>query len=385
MQFTTEHKQLAETVKRFVKDEINPHVDAWEKAEQFPSHEVFKKMGDLGLLGVKYPEAYGGLGLDFSYSMVVAEALGEVACGGIPMAIGVQTDMCTPALARFGSDELKRNFLAPAIAGDMVGCIGVSEVGGGSDVAAIKTHARRDGDDYIINGGKMWITNGMMADWCCLLVNTSQGAPHKNKSLIMVPMDSKGISRQKIHKIGMHSSDTAQLFFDDVRVPVKNVIGQEGMGFTLQMLQFQEERLYGAAGSLLAMDNLIDETIAYTRERKAFGKSLLDNQVIHFRLAELRTEVEALRALVYRATESYVSGKDVTRLASMAKLKCGRLTREVSDSCLQFWGGMGYTIDNRISRSYRDSRLISIGGGADEVMLGIIAKLEGTLPAKALG
>ena len=198
-------------------------------------------------------------------------------------------------------------------------------------------------------------------------------------------MDSKGISRQKIHKIGMHSSDTAQLFFDDVRVPVRNVIGQEGMGFTLQMLQFQEERLYGAAGSLQSMDNLIDETIAYTRERKAFGKSLLDNQVIHFRLAELRTEVEALRALVYRATESYVSGKDVTRLASMAKLKCGRLTREVSDSCLQFWGGMGYTIDNRISRSYRDSRLISIGGGADEVMLGIIAKLEGTLPAKALG
>ncbi len=201
----------------------------------------------------------------------------------------------------------------------------------------------------------------------------------------MVPMDSKGISRQKIHKIGMHSSDTAQLFFDDVRVPVKNVIGQEGMGFTLQMLQFQEERLYGAAGSLQSMDNLIDETIAYTRERKAFGKSLLDNQVIHFRLAELRTEVEALRALVYRAVEGYVSGKDVTRLASMAKLKCGRLTREVSDSCLQFWGGMGYTIDNRISRSYRDSRLISIGGGADEVMLGIIAKLEGTLPAKALG
>ncbi|MBP6109972.1 MAG: acyl-CoA dehydrogenase family protein [Rhodocyclaceae bacterium] len=385
MQFTTEHKQLAETVKRFVKEEINPHVDEWEKAEQFPSHEVFKKMGNLGLLGVKYPEAYGGLGLDFSYSMVVAEALGDVACGGIPMAIGVQTDMCTPALARFGSDELKRNFLAPAIAGDMVGCIGVSEVGGGSDVAAIKTHARRDGDDFIINGGKMWITNGMMADWCCLLVNTSQGAPHKNKSLIMVPMDSKGISRQKIHKIGMHSSDTAQLFFDDVRVPVKNVIGQEGMGFTLQMLQFQEERLYGAAGSLQSMDNLIDETIAYTRERKAFGKSLLDNQVIHFRLAELRTEVEALRALVYRAVEGYVSGKDVTRLASMAKLKCGRLTREVSDSCLQFWGGMGYTIDNRISRSYRDSRLISIGGGADEVMLGIIAKLEGTLPAKALG
>ena len=385
MQFTTEHKQLAETVKRFVKEEINPHVEAWEKAEQFPAHEVFKKMGNLGLLGVKYPEEYGGLGLDFSYSMVVAEALGDCNCGGVPMAIGVQTDMCTPALARFGSDELKRNFLAPAIAGDMVGCIGVSEVGGGSDVAAIKTHARRDGDDFIINGGKMWITNGMQADWCCLLVNTSQGAPHKNKSLIMVPMNLPGITRQKIHKIGMNSSDTAQLFFDDVRVPVKNVIGQEGMGFTLQMMQFQEERLYAAAGTLKALDNTIDETITYTRERMAFGKPLINNQVIHFRLAELRTEVEALRALTYRAVEAYVSGKDVTKLASMAKLKAGRLLREVNDSCLQYWGGMGYTIDSPVARAYRDGRLTSIGGGADEVMLGIICKLEGTLPAKSLG
>jgi citronellyl-CoA dehydrogenase len=384
MHFTTEHKQLTETVTRFVKEEINPHVEEWEKAEQFPSHEVFKKLGNLGLLGVKYPEGYGGLGLDFSYSMVMAEALGECTCGGIPMAIGVQTDMCTPALARFGSEELKRNYLAPAIAGDMVACIGVSEVGGGSDVAAVKTTARKDGDDLIINGGKMWITNGMQADWCCLLANTSEGAPHKNKSLILLPLNEKGVSRQKIHKIGMNSSDTAQLFFDDVRVPARNIIGQAGMGFTFQMLQFQEERLYGAAGSLKMLDNIIDHTIEYTRERKAFGKSILDNQAVYFRLAELRTEVEALRSLTYRAVEAYVSGKDVTKLASMAKLKCGRLCREVTDACLQFWGGMGYTWDNHVSRAYRDARLISIGGGADEVMLGIIAKLEGTLPGKNL-
>jgi citronellyl-CoA dehydrogenase len=380
MHFTTEHKALADTVTRFVKEELNPHIDAWEAAEEFPSHEVFKKLGDLGLLGLKYPEQFGGAGLDFSYSMVMAEALGECTCGGVPMAIGVHTDMCTPALARFGSDALKEEFLRPAIAGDVVGCIGVSEVGGGSDVAAVKTTARRDGDDLIINGGKMWITNGMKADWCCLLANTSEGAPHKNKSLIMVPMTEKGISRQKIKKIGMNSSDTAQLFFDDVRVPAKNIIGQEGMGFTFQMLQFQEERLWGAASSLKMLDCIIDETIEYTRERKAFGKSLLDNQVIHFKLAELRTEVEALRSLTYRATEAYVSGKDVTKLASMAKLKCGRLIREVNDSCLQFWGGMGYTWDNHVSRAYRDGRLVSIGGGADEVMLSIIAKLEGTLP-----
>ena len=380
MQFTDQHRQLDDTVTRFVENEINPHVVEWERAEEFPSHEVFKKLGDLGLLGLKYPEAYGGMGLDFSYSMVMAEALGATECGGVPMAIGVHTDMCTPALARFGTDELRREFLAPAIAGDVVGCIGVSEPSGGSDVAAIKCAARKDGDDYVINGTKMWITNGMKADWCCLLANTSDGPVHRNKSLIMVPLDAKGVSRQKIHKIGMHSSDTAQLFFDDVRVPRRNLIGQEGMGFTFQMLQFQEERLWGAASSLRSLDKLIDATIEYTRERKAFGKSILDNQVVHFRLAELRTEVAALRALTYQAVESYVGGKDVTKLASMAKLKCGRLSRDVTDACLQYWGGMGYTAENLVARAYRDSRLVSIGGGADEVMLGIIAKLEGTLP-----
>jgi citronellyl-CoA dehydrogenase len=384
MKFTPEHRALSDTVVRFVREKINPFVPEWERAEQFPSHAVFKQLGDLGLLGLKYPEEYGGAGLDFSYSMVMAEALGECACGGVPMAIGVHTDMCTPALARFGSDALRREFLAPSIAGDMVGCVAVSEPGGGSDVAALKTTARKDGSDYLINGTKMWITNGLKADWCCLLANTSDvGGPHKNKSLIIVPMNLPGITRQKITKIGMNSSDTAQLFFDDVRVPQRHLIGQEGMGFMFQMMQFQEERLWGAASSLRGLDRLIDLTIDYTRQRQAFGKSILDNQVVHFRLAELRTEVEALRALTYRAVELYVSGKDVTRLASMAKLKCGRLSREVADSCLQYWGGMGYTLDNPISQAYRDSRLVSIGAGADEVMLGIICKLEGTLPKGA--
>jgi len=383
MKFTPEHEQIADTVRKFVAKEINPFVPEWEAAGIFPAHALFKKMGDLGLLGIKYPVEYGGMGLDFSYSMVMAEALGDCNCGGVPMAIGVQTDMCTPALARFGSEELRREFLAPSIAGDMVGCIGVSEVGGGSDVAALKTAARKDGDDYVINGTKMWITNGMQADWCCLLANTSEGPVHKNKSLIIVPMDAAGITRQKIEKIGMHSSDTAQLFFDNVRVPRRNLVGQEGIGFMLQMLQFQEERLYGAAGTLRSLDRLIDQTIDYTRQRQTFGRPILENQVVHFRLAELRTEVEALRSLTYRAVESYVSGKDVTRLASMAKLKAGRLSREVADSCLQYWGGMGFTADNPISQAYRDSRLISIGGGADEIMLGIICKFEGTLPGKA--
>lgn len=383
MQFTAEHRALAETVKRFCEQEINPHVKEWEAAEIFPAHEVFKKMGALGLLGVKYDTAYGGMGLDFSYSMVVAEELGAIPCGGVPMAIGVQTDMCTPALHRFGSDELKKEYLAPAIAGDMVGCIGVSEAGGGSDVAALKTSARVEGDDYVINGSKMWITNATQADWCCLLANTSEGPVHSNKSLIIVPMDAKGITTQKIKKIGMNSSDTAQIFFDNVRVPRRNLIGTEGAGFMMQMIQFQEERLYGAANSLKMLDKLIDVTIGYCKERHTFGSPLINNQVIHFRLAELRTEVELLRSLVYRAVDDYVGGADVTRMASMAKLKCGRLIREVADSCLQYWGGMGFTFDNPVSQAYRDGRLVSIGGGADEIMLGIICKFEGTLPKKA--
>jgi len=346
---------------------------------------VFKGLGDLGLLGLTKPVEYGGMGLDYSYSMVMAETLGLIKCGGVPMAIGVQTDMCTPALARFGSDELKRQFLAPAIAGDMVGCIGVSEPGAGSDVAGIKSTARKDGDDYVINGQKMWITNSLQADWMCMLVNTEGSNPHKNKSLIMVPMReapggklTKGISvAQKIRKIGMDSSDTGLIYFDEVRVPRRNLIGQEGQGFIYQMQQFQEERLWAGANALSALDECIRETIEWARERKMFGATLLDQQYVQFKLVELQTEVEALRALTWRAGERYIAGDDVLQWASMVKLKAGRLMRQVSDTCLQFWGGMGFTLDNRVSRLYRDGRLGSIGGGADEVMMGIIAKTMG--------
>jgi citronellyl-CoA dehydrogenase len=278
---------------------------------------------------------------------------------------------------------LRQEFLAPAISGDMVGCIGVSEPGAGSDVASVKTTARKDGDDYIINGGKMWITNSLQADWMCLLANTSEGPAHKNKSLIIVPMNTPGITvAKKIRKIGMMSSDTGLIHFDDVRVPQRNRIGEEGLGFTYQMQQFQEERLWAAANAIQSLTNCIEQTIAYTGERMAFGKSILDNQTVHFKMAELKTEVECLRALTYMATEYYLAGKDVTAWASMAKLKAGRLLRTVPDSCLQYWGGMGFTWDNLVSRLYRDGRLASIGGGADEVMLGIISKHMHTLTKK---
>ncbi|MES2955335.1 MAG: acyl-CoA dehydrogenase family protein [Pseudomonadota bacterium] len=383
MQYTHEHLEIQKTLKRFIDAEINPHVDEWEAAEIFPAHEVFKKLGNLGLLGLTKPEEYGGAGLDYSYGVAMAEALGHIDCGGVPMAIGVQTDMCTPALARFGSEELKRDFLAPAIAGDTVGCIGVSEPGAGSDVASIKSHARKDGDDYVISGQKMWITNSLQADWMCMLVNTGDGPQHKNKSLVMVPMRDKGKLRKgievgkKIKKIGMNASDTGLIYFDEVRVPQRYLIGAEGSGFMYQMMQFQEERLWCAASCIQSLGNCIDWTVEWAHERKLFGATLADQQWVQFKLAEMKTEVESLRAMTYRACELYVQGQDVTELASMAKLKAGRLNRLVPDTCLQFWGGMGYTWENKVARMYRDGRLASIGGGADEVMMGIIAKYMG--------
>jgi citronellyl-CoA dehydrogenase len=383
MILTHEHQALYRTVKKFVEDELNPHIPEWERDGIWPAHEVLKKMAALGLLGINKPEAYGGLGLDYSYELMFAQALGNCKNGALPMGIGVVTDMATPALSRFGSDALREEFLAPVLAGEQCCSIAVSEAGAGSDVASIKTSARKDGGDYVINGSKMWITNGTQSDWACTLVNTSDGKPHQNKSLIIVPLDAPGVTRNtKLDKLGMRASDTAMIYFDDVRVPQRNLVGQEGQGFTYQMLQFQEERIFGAASGIDGLFNVIDATIAYTGQRQAFGQSVLDNQYVHFRLAELRTEVECLKAITYQATEDYVAGRDATLLASMAKLKVGRVAREVTDACLQFWGGQGYMWESEVARAYRDTRLISIGGGADEIMLGIICKLMAILPGR---
>lgn len=378
--YTEQHVQMQDALKKFIETEINPFVDEWEKAEIFPAHEVFRKMGKLGFLGVNKPVAFGGLGLDYSYAAAMNETLNHIRCGGIPMAIGVQTDMATPALAKHGSDEVRKEFLEPSISGEYVACLGVSEVGAGSDVASIKTTARKDGGDYVINGGKMWTTNGTQADWICLLANTSEGGGHKNKSLICVPMKTKGVSvAKKLKKAGMNASDTAQLYFDNVRVPQRYRVGEEGMGFIYQMQQFQEERLYAGAGWTKS-SMIIQETIEYLRQREAFGKPLLHNQYIQYKLAELQTEVEAVGALFHKAVALYIEGNDVTQLASMVKLKGARVAREVADWCVQFWGGMGYVEETSVNRFWRDTRLGSIGGGADEVMMGIIAKGMGLVP-----
>ena len=375
MILTEEHHAIAQTTAKLIQNEINPYADQWEQEGIFPAKQVFKKFGELGLLGINKPTEFGGLGLDYSYQAVFSEQLGQISSGGVGMGLGVQTDMATPALAKHGSDALREEFLRPALTGDSVMSIAVSEPQAGSDVANIKTYARKDGDDYIINGTKMWITNATQADVLCLLANTSDDLPHKSKSLILVPTNTSGISfSESLNKLGMRSSDTAQIFFDDVRIPQANLLGQEGLGFVYQMEQFQEERLYAALTSLKMMETCIQQTIDYTRERTTFGKPILDNQVVHFSLAEMQTEIEALRALCYNTVQEYVDGVDVTTKASMAKLKAGRLTRQVTDTCLQYWGGMGFMWDNPVARAYRDGRLASIGGGADEVMLGIICK-----------
>jgi citronellyl-CoA dehydrogenase len=379
--FTAEHEAFRRTVRRFVETEINPYVEAWEEARIWPAHELLKKMGGLGLLGLSYPEEYGGGGADYWYNVVLLEELGRADCAAVPMGIAVHTDMATPSLAEFGSDDLKRRFLAPAIAGEMVSAIGVSEPDAGSDVASIRTRAAADGDDYVINGSKMWITNGTQADFITLLTRTSGERGFRGMSLIVVPTDTPGFTvSRKLEKLGNHASDTAILTFEDVRVPQANRIGDEGMGFILQMKQFQRERMAGALMSTAGMEKVVRMTIDYTRGRQAFGRPLIDNQWIHFKLAELLTEIEALRQLNYHCVRLLVAGEDVTKEVSMAKFKAGRLAREVADTCLQFHGGMGYVEEYPMARYFRDARLLSIGGGADEIMLGIIAKYENILP-----
>ncbi|MFL5800930.1 MAG: acyl-CoA dehydrogenase family protein [Roseiflexaceae bacterium] len=381
--FDEEHKMFRQMVRQFVEKEIEPHVDEWEAQRLWPARTLLKKMGDLGLLGLSYPEKYGGAGLDYWYNLILFEELGRCSCGGVPMGIGVHTDMATPALAQFGSEELKQRFLAPAIAGAMCAAIAVSEPDAGSDVAAIRTRAEPDGDTYVINGSKMWTTNGTQADFIVLLARTAAGQGYRGMSLIVVPTDTPGFSvSRKLEKLGMHSSDTAILSFDGVRVPQAFRIGEEGAGFQLQMQQFQKERLIGSVMGLAGAERAIEITVKYTRERQTFGKPLIENQWIHFKLAELLAEIEALRQLNYHCTRMMIAGQDATKEVSMAKLKVGRLVRQVADTCVQFHGGMGYVEEYPIARYFRDSRLLSIGAGADEIMLGIIAKYAGLYPTR---
>ncbi len=378
MLFNEDHEAFRQSVRGVLEREVVPHAEEWEEAEGFPGHRLFKALGAAGLFGLEYDTAYGGQGADHSYTVVLGEELGRMGCAGVAMAVTVQTDMATPALHRFGSHELKQRYLAPALAGEMIASIAVTEPDAGSDVAGLRTRAVRDGDEWVINGSKLYITNGTQADWLCLLVRTSDEGGYRGMSQIVFPTDTPGFSvSRKLRKLGNRSSDTAELSFVDARVPVANTIGEVGRGFQQQMAQFQNERMIAAYAAVAGMARALERTADYLRERRAFGAPLLANQYIQFRLAELAAEVDLLRHYNYACAEAYMRGEDTTRFATIAKLKAGRLQRDIADTCLQFHGGVGYMEESWVARYFRDGRLLSIGGGADEVMLQILARLDG--------
>ena len=373
-----EHQIFRKTLRDLFEREIEPHVDDWEAARTFPAHELFPKLGAVGLLGLEYETAYGGMGADHSFTVVAGEEMGRISCGGIPMAMAVQMSMATPALARYGSDELKAQYLAPTIRGDLVASIAVTEPDAGSDVAGIRTRAVRDGDQWVINGSKLYITNGTQADWLCLLARTSEDRGYHGMSLIVVPTSLEGVVvSRKLEKLGMWSSDTAELTFTDVRVPVSNTIGEIGRGFQQQMVQFQAERLITVYKQVGAIELALQRTRAYLLERQAFGQPLLANQHLQFVLAELSARHDMLKHYARAAADAVRSGEDATRFATIGKLQGSRLQREVADVAVQFHGGVAYMAEHWASRFYRDTRLDSIGAGADEVMLRVLSRMDG--------
>ena len=377
MYFNSDHDALRAMVRKFVDKEINPNVEEWEK-DKAPLHDLFKKMGDLGLLGIRYDPEYGGQGLDYWFETAFLEELGHIQSLGVSIAITVQTNMATPALAEFGNEYIKETWLKPAVTGDMVCAIAVTEPGAGSDVAGLKTTAVPDGDSYVVNGSKIFITNGVQADFLTLLARTDDKPGYHSFSLMVVPTDLPGVTVEKsLEKLGMWCSDTALLHFDNVRVPKENLIGEHGEGFIYQMRQFQHERFCGLPMIPVFCRDMIDMTVDYLREREVFGKPLIARQVLRHRLVDWAVDIESLRQLTYHVVRMKEAGLDATREISMGKLMGGRLARIVADGCLQMYGGMGYMHETLISRYYRDARILSIGGGTDEVMSEIIARLEG--------
>lgn len=384
--FQEEHELFRKTVRDFAVKELAPHVDEWEKDELFPNW-VFKRAGELGILGAHYPEDVGGAGGDFWMSIVKSEELVHCGAAGVTMGLLVQADMATPAINDIGTKEQKEQFLAPVLAGDKIIALGVSEPGAGSDVAGLQTTAVSDGDDYIINGSKTYITNGTRADFITLMVKTDPDAGHNGISIILCPTDLPGYSvGQKLKKAGNWSSDTAEIFFEDVRVPKRYLLGKEGMGFMYLMQNFQSERLVGCASALAGSKLALDRSVAWGRERSVFGKPLMRREYWKQKFVDLYTKYEAGKALTYQAIERYNDEKfvnegmvsmETTRLTSMSKAYVGDVTGEIIDECVQFHGGMGYLEELWVARMWRDQRLFRIGGGTTEVMRYAVAKIMG--------
>jgi alkylation response protein AidB-like acyl-CoA dehydrogenase len=375
--FTHEHEELRRAVRNFVEAELAPHARDWEREGHFPDW-VFKRMGDLGFLGVRYPVEYGGQGGDWGHSIVVAEELARCGSGGVGMAVAVQTEMATPPILKFGTEEQKERYLVPAIRGEKIACLGISEPNAGSDVASIETVASRDGDGFRINGRKTFITNGVRAHFCLLVTRTDKGAGHQGFSLFLVDKDLPGFAVSKeLDKLGMRSSDTAELVLDDVSVPETALLGQEGRGFIEIMWELQGERLIGAAGSVAGGWLVFEKTLQYAKERRAFGRPIGSFQVNRHKFATMATELEAARQLVYDSALAWERGEYPVKEISMVKLFAGLAVGRVMNECLQIFGGYGYASETGIERAWRDARLLRIGGGTDEIMREVISRTMG--------
>ena len=376
--FSKDHQMVRRAVSDFVKKEINPNMDDWEENGMAPLHDLFKKMGELGFLGIRFDPEFGGQGLDYWYETVFLEELGHIQGLGIPSAVIVHTNVVIPAIDLFGSQYLKDTYLKPAIAGDMISAWAVTEPDAGSDVQALKMMAVKDGDVYILNGSKIFITNGVQADFLIVLARTSDDPGYHSFSLFAVPKDLPGlVVSKKLEKIGIKCSDTAELFFDNVKVPAENLIGEEGEGFIYQMKIFQHERFALMPIMHVMAKDIIELTVDYIRKRIVFGEPLINKQVLRHRLAEWIIEIETFKQFTYHVVRMKMENMDVTREVIMGKIMLGHLIRKVSDGCLQMFGGMGYMHESLISRYFRDARLFSIAGGAEEVMVDALGKVEG--------
>ncbi|MGE4426643.1 MAG: acyl-CoA dehydrogenase family protein [Solirubrobacteraceae bacterium] len=371
--FTDEHEELRGSIRQFVEKELAPHAEEWEETT-FPD-SVFRRMGELGFLGLHYPEEYGGQGGDYATQIVLAEEMSRSHSGGLVMGVAVHTDMANPPIKLLGTHEQKERYLAPAIRGEKIACLGITEPGAGSDVAGIQTTAVRDGDEWVINGSKLYITNGHRADYIVLVTKTDPDAGYGGFSLFIVDMDSPGVVREKrLEKLGMHASDTALLAFQDVRVPHENLLGQEGKGFYHIMWELQGERLIAAAGAVASGERLIERTMAFAKERQAFGRSIGKFQGIRWKFAEMATQLEAGRQMTYNAAWRVMQGEYPVREISMAKLFTSRMACDIADECLQIHGGAGYMKEYGIERAWRDLRLNRIGAGTDETLLEYIGR-----------
>ncbi len=372
--FSEEHEMFRKSLRDFLKREVKPNLNQWEKDGKIPK-EIWKKMGEMGFLGLSFPEKYGGSNLDFFFEVVLNEEMGRLNSGGFTVTQQAVQYMSGPYILKYGSDLLKSKYLPGIISGDLISCIGITEPNAGSDVQNIRTNAIKKGDNYIVNGSKTFITNGVYGDFIVTVVKTDPAAKSKGISLLVIDLDSPGITKTKIDKLGWRSSDTAELSFDNVVVPSENLVGEEGKGFYYLMNGLQLERLCFMPSSIATMEFAISESLSYMNERKAFGKSINKFQVLRHRIAQLSSEIEALKVFSYYCCNLYDKKIYDVKLCSMGKLLCTELHEKVSTQCLQFFGGNGFSEDYPMARMYRDCRVGTIGGGTSDIMRDIIAKI----------